>query len=136
VTRRRLLVLGLLAGLLVLGVGGWMLWPRTAITRENAAKIETGMTLTEVEAILGGPERDESTGPLFIDDDTNRRARIIPGSMHKLNFPPREEYIWKSNRVMTRVVLDLNGRMAFCEIMFVRRADESPCDMIRRLLRL
>jgi hypothetical protein len=31
---------------------------RSAITRENAAKIQHGMTLEEVEAILGGPERE------------------------------------------------------------------------------
>ena len=57
-TRRRLMLFGLLAGLLALGAGGWLLWPRTsAITRENAAKIKAGMSLAEVEAILGGPAR-------------------------------------------------------------------------------
>jgi hypothetical protein len=59
-TRRRLLVFGLLATVTGLSVGGsWLLWlrPTTAITRENAAKIKEGMTLAEVEAILG-PERN------------------------------------------------------------------------------
>jgi hypothetical protein len=31
---------------------------RSAITRENAARFQEGMTLEEVEAILGGPERE------------------------------------------------------------------------------
>ena len=58
-TRRRLLLPSLLACLATLAV---VLWPRTAITPENAAKIQAGMTLTEVEALLGGPARDEGMG--------------------------------------------------------------------------
>jgi hypothetical protein len=41
----------------------WLLLPGTAITRENFARIQEGMTLKDVEEILGGPARDESTGP-------------------------------------------------------------------------
>ena len=59
-TRRRLLLFGLLAGLLALGTGVWLLWPRpSAITSENAAKIQVGMTLAEVEVILGARARRE-----------------------------------------------------------------------------
>src|SRR5882724_3097118 len=54
-TRRRLLVFGPLASLLVLGMRS--AWPRTAITRANAARVQKGMTLDQVEAILGGPAR-------------------------------------------------------------------------------
>jgi hypothetical protein len=54
--RRRLLLFGLAAGLIVLAVGTWLLWPQpTAITEENYGKIRVGMTREEVEAILGGP---------------------------------------------------------------------------------
>jgi outer membrane protein assembly factor BamE (lipoprotein component of BamABCDE complex) len=66
-TRRRLLLFALIAVAVVLAVGVWLLWPRTAITRENAAKIQAGMTLAEVEAILGGPARDEMTGRVLSD---------------------------------------------------------------------
>jgi hypothetical protein len=58
-TRHRLLLPSLLACLAMLAV---VLWPRTAITRENAAKIQAGMTLPEVAALLGGPARDEGMG--------------------------------------------------------------------------
>src|ERR1700722_14500609 len=70
-TRRRVLLIGLLAATVALGVCEWMLWPRppSAITRANAAKITEGMTLAEVEAILGGPPRDESTGTVVSDFD-------------------------------------------------------------------
>ena len=61
-TRRRLLMFGFLVMLVMLGVGVWLLLPTTAITRENAAKIQEGMTLAEVEAILGGPARSEADG--------------------------------------------------------------------------
>jgi hypothetical protein len=37
-TRRRLLLFGLLAAVIVLGVGVWLFWPRTAITRERTRR--------------------------------------------------------------------------------------------------
>src|SRR5438067_993746 len=52
-TRRHLLLFSLLAGLLALGVDVWLLWPRSAVTRENFAKLRVGMTLAEVEEVLG-----------------------------------------------------------------------------------
>ena len=51
--RRRLLVFGLLATLTGLGVGVWLLCPRTAITWENYVKIQVGMTLAEGKNLLG-----------------------------------------------------------------------------------
>jgi hypothetical protein len=60
---RRQLLFSFSASLAVALVVAWLLWPRTAITRENAAMIRPGMTRGEVEAILGGPPRDETTGP-------------------------------------------------------------------------
>jgi hypothetical protein len=50
---RRLLLFALTAGLPVALIAAWLVWPRTAITRENAAQIGEGMTRSEVEAILG-----------------------------------------------------------------------------------
>jgi hypothetical protein len=64
-TRRRLRLLGLVVAFAVLGAGVWLFLTRTAITRENFEMIQVGTTLAEVETILGGPERDESTGPLL-----------------------------------------------------------------------
>ena len=51
---RRLLLLALPAALVAVLLAAWLLWARTAITRENAERIRVGMTLAEVEAILGG----------------------------------------------------------------------------------
>ncbi len=62
-TRRRFLLLALLC--LLLAGSYAALWfafapPASAINRANALKIKLGMTRAEVEAILGGPVRDES----------------------------------------------------------------------------
>lgn len=63
-SRRLLLRFALLTAILVAAV----LWPRpSAITRENQAKVHEGMTRDEFEAILGGPPRDESSGPTEYD---------------------------------------------------------------------
>jgi hypothetical protein len=67
---RRQLLLVAIAALVLVGVGlllVWRLWPAqptTAITRQNATMIREGMTLAEVESLLSGPQRDDSTGPL------------------------------------------------------------------------
>jgi outer membrane protein assembly factor BamE (lipoprotein component of BamABCDE complex) len=58
--RRLLLALALLTCVLAGGVAWLLLARETAITRENAAKIENGMTQAEVEAILGGPARNDA----------------------------------------------------------------------------
>ena len=69
--RKRLLLFGLLTTVALIAVapGVWLLWPHTAITRENAEKIENGMTLADVEQLLGGHARNESDMPdNFIND--------------------------------------------------------------------
>lgn len=68
---RRLLQFGLIVAALVAVclLTAWLLQPWTAITQENAAKITEGMTLADVEEILGGPARNESGMPdNFIND--------------------------------------------------------------------
>jgi hypothetical protein len=45
-------------------LGTYLMLPRTPINEGNYDKIQVGMSLAEVEALLGGPARDESRGPL------------------------------------------------------------------------
>src|SRR5690242_5130368 len=68
--RRRFLALGLCVCVLLTGSVLWLLLPRTAITRENAALIQVGMTRAKVQAILGGPPRNDTSGPVSLDLDT------------------------------------------------------------------
>ncbi len=60
-SNRRLLAFAVLVALILLGVSAWALWPweQSAITRGNAEKIHLGMSLAEVQTILGGPPRTE-----------------------------------------------------------------------------
>jgi hypothetical protein len=104
-TRRtcRLLPLALAAAVLAVGLIAWLVWPPpSAITRENAAKIRVGMTLAEVEALLGGPARNESGLQDYCIDLTRRS----------------DDKCWASSRDIVIVVLDDDGR--------VRRQSEFP----------
>jgi hypothetical protein len=129
-TRRRLLLLGLLVSLIALGAGTWLFLPRTAITRENAEKIQKGMKLAEVEAILGGPERDESTGRLEQDGSDDDPARKYVDAV----IGKRKN--WRSDRVIIDVYMDAAGRVQVCYRLKVRRMHESPVAVFRRWLHL
>jgi hypothetical protein len=114
----RRLVLVLVAGIALLAFGVWLLWPRTAITRENAAKILPGMTLAEVEAILGGPARDE----------TPKRPLVVKiQGVH----PDCE---WNSDQVSIWLHLDAEGRVRECRAIPVPA--QSGLNRLRRRLGL
>jgi hypothetical protein len=139
VNRRRLLLLVLLVGSLVLGVGAWLVWPRTAITRENAAKIHVGMTLAEAEAILGGLARDEMTGRILSDEfadepDKNQRWRIWDETLIEARKQGLRELQWRSDHVLVWVLTDPAGRVFGHHVMPLRR--ESLLERLRRLVGL
>jgi hypothetical protein len=126
--RRRLLLLALPVALVLLGVGALVLWPRTSITRENAEKIEEGMTLAEVEALLGGPARNESGLPdNFIND-----AFV---NVDACGTPPFAERRWASPGYVVIVSFDGSGRVTrHSHADF--DVDRSPLDKLRRWLRM
>jgi hypothetical protein len=146
---RRLLLFGLPAGVAVALAAGWLLWPHTAITAGNAAKIQKGMTLAEVEAILGGPPRDESTVPLVVTlpkEDGNAldhgdaeislvlwRAAAADGAAAAGAVVPRQ---WVTNRLLVAVYFDADGRVLEVHCLPTRRADETLLDRLRRWLGL
>jgi hypothetical protein len=120
-------------------------WPRSGINRENARRIQPGMTLEEVEAILGGPARDEASGPLApnVEDGPQGHQQLalmehlLIRRMLDLQFAPDARNLeWKSNRVMIWVQLDLHGRVGECNAFPMRRVGEGPLAMLRRWLRL
>jgi hypothetical protein len=113
-TTRRLLLLGLPAGFVAVLVCAWPLWPRSAITRENAARIQKGMTLAQVEQLLGGPARNEE-GPFIEAWGSN---------------PPTA--FWRSHDVLVSVWLDADGKVTVCQI----HEAESVLDATGRLLGL
>jgi hypothetical protein len=66
--KRILLGVGVVAGLAVLGVVGlWLAIPKHPINREGLGKIRAGMSLPEVEAVLGRPPGNYRTGEVDLD---------------------------------------------------------------------
>lgn len=130
-TRRHLLVFGPLASLLALGIGGWLLWPATpgtAITRENFEKIQEGMTLPEVEAILCAQPGDYGI---------RRRGIILDLYGGGVFMNPGQFRSWGGDEGFIQAGFDGN------EIVLWKRfvesgppLAESPFDALRRWLRL
>jgi hypothetical protein len=141
---RRLLLFALPAGsvVAVLALAAWLVLPRpSAITRGNAAKIQEGMTLAEVEAILGGPARDESTGPTEIDiralDGAERLLVRMAVADRMLEVAASGSVRrWTSDRVTVHVRFDEAARVSIAEAFPLCRTDESLLDRLRRWLGL
>jgi hypothetical protein len=130
-TRRRPLLLSMLAVVLALAAA-WLVWPCAAITRENVQQVKEGMTLAEVEAILGGPVRDETTGPVVLDEECS-----APGLQPDYSRPYRGHigpFQWKSDQVMLLLYFDAEGHVADRDPLPLRRADESLLARLRRWL--
>jgi hypothetical protein len=142
-TRRRLLMFALPV-VAALVVGMWLLWPRTVITRDTFDKVQVGMNLAEVEAVLGGPERNESTGPLMGDSGNDEhdylqayiwRVRVFDTMPRTENPYPAVKW-WTSDVLMVRVDFDENGQVAARECLPMRRVHEGLFERLRRWLHL
>lgn len=134
-TLRRLLLFGLLAGLIALGACVWLLWPRTAITRENAAKIREGMTLAEVQAILGGPERNESSGPLCPDEPDGEAGEFVASWYQDMKLM-EGRHVWGSDKIIIVLRVENDGKVSSPSCIPMRRMNESPLEILRRWLNL
>jgi hypothetical protein len=111
-TRRRVLLLGSVAVVAACAIVVTV-WPRTAINRWNAARIEKGMTRAEVEAILGGPPRQEGEPyPIFMSG-------------------PRPER-WGTPQLLVCVWFDNDDRVHSVHLF----NDDGPLELVRRWLRL
>jgi hypothetical protein len=146
-----------LAGIVMVGVAAFCLWlysTCTAITEDSAVRIRAGMTLAEVETILGGPARDESTGPLvadltFVGDDrrndarepidpiefcTSVRRELVDGGRGEGSLPAAG--FWLSNRAMIRVDFGASGRVERARWLPARRDYGDTLDRFRAWLGL
>jgi hypothetical protein len=101
----------------------------SVITRENYGRLNPGMTLDEIEEILGGPARDEASGP------TTYTARpFIGGSIHWYIGDVSKD--WIADTLVIRVGLDDNGRVCMIGCRENERIHEGLVDTVRRWLRL
>jgi hypothetical protein len=125
--------------LVALAAAAWLLWPRTAITRENFDRIEVGMTLAEVEAILGGPPREEATGP-FVPRDGDPDSVWITHEFMVIIGPGAPAFPadrgWAAHSLLVWVTFDAEGRVSAKNCLPVRRATEPLLDRLRRWLGL
>lgn len=147
---RRFLLLSLAAVLVGLAVGTWALWSLradTAITRQSFARIRDGMSREQVEAILGGPPRDESTGPVKWDPfegwEGPDRDRMTPEEPQQADFEFFREPLaggqpveWISDTVMIQAYFRPDGRLLERTCYPACRSPESPFERIRRWLGL
>jgi hypothetical protein len=126
-------------------LGVYLLLPRTHINHENYEKIQIGMSLAEVEQILGGPARDESSGPLRATDrgddrHVNPEARVTAFKASFIFFsfddnpPAPESQIWITDWLMVRADLDSEGRVNSRSCLRVRPAVENRLGVLRRWL--
>jgi hypothetical protein len=149
--RRLLLFFGLFAGIAIaVLLATWLLWPHPSITRENAAKLTKGMTLSEIEALLGGPERIKTTGPTEGDADDNgddgpdaerlASERFLNALTHTARSHRSRidstKHTWGSDSVAIFVVFDADQRVIDFAVRPLRRAPESPLDKLCRWLGL
>lgn len=129
--RRRFVVYCLPATVAFL-VGLWVTWPRSAITKDNADRLRNGMTLEQVEAVLGGHARDETSGRVVQDLPDGSEAPVFHST---LNAIPGIRH-WVSDRWMIRVDFDLDDHVISWSATPVHRENAAALEMLRRLLHL
>jgi hypothetical protein len=124
-SRRLLLVLAVVGAAVALAVGTWLLRPQPSlITADNAARIREGMTLDEVEAILGGPARHDATGRVSYCLEGIPGVRPISPAMRE----------WTSDEVLVMVWIGEDGRVQRRLAVPVRR--DRIDEIVRRWLGL
>ena len=118
-SRRTFLVL---AGLGLVGVVSWALWPQTRLTLQNFERIEAGigkgMTVEAVEDILGRP-------PNVV------KPHFIPELSWEL-----VERSWSSGGRTITVMFEKNGTVTSVEGFGLTPRHEELLDKLRRLFRL
>jgi hypothetical protein len=131
-----------LLSVLVLLARSW-----TAITPENAARVLPGMTQTEVEALLGGPAHDESTGALASGDldphvregedwDAMRSRLLFTHSLLHLSQEYCDGSLWRSDCAIIYVCFDETRRVTGVDSITVWRDRKHPLAMVKDWLRI
>src|SRR5262245_20090108 len=133
--------LAILLGLVVviLGAGYLTLWlttPKQHVTREAFDRIQNGMTLAEVEAIIGLPQGNYATGPTWV---VASPTATTPGVYRvKLGYNPRDARWcqWTDDYGMIRVHFDEQGKADAKEFDHCCPMNPRFLDRLRKLLGL
>lgn len=140
--KRRTFLLGLAGCLAVLACVVFLAQDHSAINPANYERIQVGMPLAEVEAILGGPARDEATGPIVADENDDLDFLEWKVDIFRISYDwtllnaTKDVQRWNSDRLMIRVEPDEQRRVAGKARLEVRRVQESPWQKVRRWLRV
>src|SRR5262245_32307562 len=128
--RRRSLILAAACSLVLLGVGWLALPPGSAICRANYDRLAPGMTLSEVEQILGGPARDESTGRLLLAPSTRSiKTLSLRGRPHAA--ADETWRYWSTDTAILAICFDKDGYVAQSAFTVVYRESGGPMAMLR-----
>jgi hypothetical protein len=141
--RRRLLLVGL-AAVAVVGVAiAFVLLvphPHAGITLENNERIRPGMTLEEVEAILGGPPGDYTDGrfkplltPAVVEESVQTYIGPSPSATAR---PPGRWECWVGEGITVWVRTDGSGHVTRRELEGATAVEQTLWDRLCRLLHL
>jgi hypothetical protein len=122
----RFLLFSLAAVLVGLAIGVWLLWPTASdhINHNSYQKIQEGMSLAQVEHLLGGPPGHYNTRPI---------GPLITEVTMPVGATLQE---WVGNDWRISVCLSADASVLFAEIDPVPIRAESVVDRLRRWLRL
>ncbi len=135
--RRRKLLPGALAVLVLAGVATFALWPSPhRVTRENCGRVREGMTRAEVEAVLG-PPGDYRTGPVNFDGGLVFDGGFVPLKVTPITMPWEsdvDDARWAGDSAYLAVRFDSAGRVRGCYLVRTSKAAQSPlADLLWRL---
>jgi hypothetical protein len=112
----------------------------TIITRKNAMRINNLMTAAQVEGILGGPARIESTEqfrPDVLSPENDAFARRLAARAFEAgrDIDDRPSILtWQSNEVRVDVAFDREGRVADAVVIPMEcvQTDQNIVDIVLR----
>jgi hypothetical protein len=108
----------------------------SGINRENCKRIQVGMTLAQVEEIMGGPARSEVTAYLDVVGDELTvypgPGRVYVSANGAVNLILDDgDRMWASDDAFVWLVLDDDGRVKWVESYDVRPVGSRPTAMER-----
>jgi hypothetical protein len=134
--RRRVLLSVSILAVLAIGifVGGWLLQPKPRIDQESYDRIKVGMTLAEVEAIIGAPPGDYGVGTGEIEVWFTWEVKT--GDVHWPRLPAGERKEWLGQQHAITVWVNAAGKVVDHSMPPVFREYDSTFDRLLGMLGL
>jgi hypothetical protein len=133
-TRRRILLFTMVV-IAMVAIGVWLLWPQESlseINQENAERIHRGMTLAQIESLLGGSARREANGQIEPDYEQFATVQALDDHLRtSMRLGNRGAKRWRSNHAMIWVQFDADERVIEMTWCPARYRNVSPLDRIR-----